>query len=102
MTQAPIVRFAFVLVGFLVENLRLVLRWTVVARPAVGGRDLPKESTFKTISDWTRHILEEEHYIWIPHSYHSALTPMKRDLAQLTKQHSGSTEFFVISMIPNY
>ena len=59
-TQDPIVRFAFVLVGFLLENLWLVLRWAVVARPRRGGRDLPDEFTFKTFSDWIRHALEEE------------------------------------------
>ncbi len=59
-TQDPIVRFAFVLVGFLLENLWLVLRWAVVARPRRGGRDLPEEFTFKTFSDWIRHALEEE------------------------------------------
>jgi len=59
-TQDPIVRFALVLVGFLLENLWLVLRWAVVARPRRGGRDLPEEFTFKTFSDWIRHALEEE------------------------------------------
>ena len=59
-TQDPIIRFAFVLVGFLLENLWLVLRWAVVARPRRGGRDLPDEFTFKTFSDWIRHALEEE------------------------------------------
>ena len=59
-TQDPIIRFAFVLVGFLLENLWLVLRWAVVARPRRGGRDLPEEFTFKTFSDWIRHALEEE------------------------------------------
>jgi len=59
-TQDPIIRFAFVLVGFLLENLWLVLRWAVVARPQRGGRDLPEEFTFKTFSDWIRHALEEE------------------------------------------
>ena len=59
-TQDPVVRFAFVLVGFLLENLWLVLRWAVVARPRRGGRDLPQEFTFKTFSDWIRHALEEE------------------------------------------
>jgi IS4 transposase len=32
-TQDPLVRFAFVIVSFLLENLWLVLRWAVVARP---------------------------------------------------------------------
>ena len=59
-TQDPIVRFGFVLVGFLLENLWLVLRWSVVARPQRGGRDLPEAFTFKTFSDWIRHALEEE------------------------------------------
>jgi hypothetical protein len=59
-TQDPIVRFAFVIVSFLLENLWLVLRWAVVARPRRGGRDLPEEFTFKTFRDWIRHELEEE------------------------------------------
>jgi len=36
-TQDSIVRFGFVLVGFLLENLWLVLRWAVVARPRRAG-----------------------------------------------------------------
>jgi IS4 transposase len=44
----------------LLENLWLVLRWAVVARPRRGGRDLPEEFTFKTFCDWIRHGLEEE------------------------------------------
>ncbi len=59
-TQDPIIRFAFVLVGFLPESLWLVLRWAVVARPRRVGRDLPEEFTFETFSDWIRHALEEE------------------------------------------
>jgi len=59
-TQDPVVRFAFVIVSFLLENLWLVLRWAVVARPRRGGRDLPTQFTFKTFCDWIRHELEEE------------------------------------------
>jgi hypothetical protein len=59
-TQDPIVRFAFVIVSFLLENLWLVLRWAVVARPRRGGRDLPTRFTFKTFCDWIRHELEAE------------------------------------------
>jgi len=59
-TQDPIVRFAFVIVSFLLENLWLVLRWAVVARPQRGGRDLPEEFTFTTFCDWIRHELETE------------------------------------------
>jgi IS4 transposase len=59
-TQDPIVRFAFVVVSFLLENLWLVLRWAVVARPRRGGRDLPEEFTFSVFCDWIRHALEEE------------------------------------------
>jgi hypothetical protein len=47
-------------VSFLLENLWLVLRWAVVARPRRGGRDLPEEFTFTTFCDWIRHELEEE------------------------------------------
>jgi hypothetical protein len=59
-TQDPIVRFAFVVVSFLLENLWLVLRWAVVARPRRGGRDLPVEFTFSVFCDWIRHVLEQE------------------------------------------
>lgn len=59
-TQDPIVRFAFVVVGFLLENLWLVLQWVVVARPRRSGRDLPEEFTFSVFCDWIRHALEEE------------------------------------------
>ena len=59
-TQDPLVRFAFVVVGFLLENLWLVLRWAVVARPRRGGRDLPTQFTFSTFCDWIRHVLEQE------------------------------------------
>jgi len=59
-TRDPVVRFAIMLVAALLENLWLVLRWAVVARPQRGGRDLPDEFTFKTFCDWIRHELEEE------------------------------------------
>jgi len=59
-TQDPIVRFAFVVVAFLLENVWLVLRWAVVARPRRGGRDLPEQFTFVTFRDWIRHALELE------------------------------------------
>jgi hypothetical protein len=47
-------------VAALLENLWLVLRWAVVARPRRGGRDLPTEFTYKTFCDWIRHELEED------------------------------------------
>jgi IS4 transposase len=59
-TQDPLARFAFVIVSFLLENLWLVFRWAVVARPRWGGRDLPEQFTFTTFCDWIRHELEEE------------------------------------------
>ena len=59
-TRDPVVRFAFMVVAALLENLWLVLRWAVVARPRRGGRDLPEEFTFKTFCDWIRHELEEQ------------------------------------------
>jgi hypothetical protein len=59
-TQDPLVRFAFVIVSFLLENLWLVVRWAVVARPRRGGRDLPEQFTFTTFCDWIRHELETE------------------------------------------
>ena len=59
-TRDPVIRFAFMLVSALLENLWLVLRWAVVARPRRGGRDLPEEFTFTRFCDWIRHVLEEE------------------------------------------
>ena len=46
--------------SFLLENLWLVLRWAVVARPRRGGRDLPEEFMFSVFCDWIRHALEQE------------------------------------------
>jgi len=43
-TPDPLIRFVLVAVGFLLRNLWLVVRWTVVARPRRGGRDLPTNS----------------------------------------------------------
>jgi hypothetical protein len=48
------------LVGAILENLWLVLRWTVVARPQRGGRELPEEFTFSVFCDWIRKELEEQ------------------------------------------
>ena len=58
-TRDPVVRFAFMLIAMLLENLWLVVRWAVVARPRRGGRDLPDQFTFKRFCDWIRHALEE-------------------------------------------
>ena len=48
------------MVGFLLENLWLVPRWAVVARPRRGGRNLPEEFTLSVFCDWIRHALEQE------------------------------------------
>jgi len=48
-TPDPLIRFVLVAVGFLLRNLWLVVRWTVVARPRRGGRDLP---TANSRSNW--------------------------------------------------
>ena len=53
-TRDPAVRFAFMLVAAILENLWLVLRWAVVARPQRGGRDLPDEFTLSVFCDWIR------------------------------------------------
>lgn len=66
-TQNPVVRFAFVLVGFLLENLWPVLRWSVVARPRQGGRDLLTEFTFELVCGWIRDHLSDDlgwQYTW--------------------------------------
>jgi hypothetical protein len=59
-TRDPTIRFAYVLVGFLLENLWLVLRWAVVARPRRGGRDLRETFTFSVFCDWIAHRLDQE------------------------------------------
>ena len=80
-TRDPVIRFAFMLVSALLENLWLVLRWAVVARPRRGGRDLPDEFTFKKFCDWIRHALEMElercweirtNGVGVPNAYASA------------------------------
>jgi len=48
------------LVAALLENLWLVLRWAVVARPRRAAARPAEEFTFKTFCDWIRHELEEE------------------------------------------
>jgi IS4 transposase len=80
-SQDPILRFAFVTVSFLPENLWLVLRWAVVARPRRGGRDLPEQFTFSRFCDSTRRELEAElerqweigmNIVGVPDTYASA------------------------------
>ena len=70
------------LVSALLENLWLVLRWAVVARPRRGGRDLPTEFTFTRFCDWIRYVLEEEldrrwqiemNGVGVPETYGSAV-----------------------------
>ena len=60
LTRDPVVQFVIMLVTALLENPWLVLRCAVVARPRLGGRDLPEEFTLKTFCNWTRHEFEEE------------------------------------------
>jgi len=80
-TQDPLVRFAFVIVSFLLENLWLVLRWAGRARPSAGGRRPPTEFTFTVFCDWIRHELEaalarrweiEMNGVGVPDAYASA------------------------------
>jgi len=59
-TPDPLIRFVLVAVGFLLRNLWLVVRWTVVARPRRGGRDLPTEFTFELVCGWIRDHLSTE------------------------------------------
>jgi len=63
-TRDPVVRFAIMLVAALLENLWLVLRWAVVARPRRGRARPAEEFTFKTFCDWIRHELEELRRRW--------------------------------------
>jgi len=66
-TPDPLIRFVLVAVGFLLRNLWLVVRWTVVARPRRGGRDLPTEFTFELVCGWIRDHLSTElgwQYTW--------------------------------------
>jgi len=66
-TPDPLIRFVLVAVGFLLRNLWLVVRWTVVARPRRAGRDLPTEFTFELVCGWIRDHLSTElgwQYTW--------------------------------------
>jgi hypothetical protein len=56
----PLIRTLFVTVAFLLENLWLVVRWAVVARPRWGGRDLPVGFTFGLVREWIRHCLNSD------------------------------------------
>lgn len=53
----PLIRTLFVAVAFILDNLWLVVRWAVVARPQRGGRDLPVGFTFGLVREWIRHCL---------------------------------------------
>ena len=54
------VRLLYVVVGFLLKNLWVVLQWAVVARPDAGGRDLPTRFTFTTFREWITHELDAD------------------------------------------
>ena len=102
-TQDPIARFAFMVVSFLLENLWLVLRWAVVARPRRGGRDLPEEFTFTVFCDWIRHALEEElerrwkikmNDVGVPDAYTSAAgLPQLAASGKSLREHQLSARF---------
>jgi hypothetical protein len=50
-----------------VHHVVLVVRWTVVARPRQGGRDLPTEFTFELVYGWIRDHLSADlgwQYTW--------------------------------------
>jgi hypothetical protein len=55
-TPSTIIRLFYVGVGFLLEQLWLVLQWAVLARPRRGGRALPTDFTF---SDAFLHGIEQ-------------------------------------------
>jgi hypothetical protein len=56
-TLSTTIRLFYVGVGFLLEQLWVVLQWAVLARPRRGGRALPVEFTF---SDAFLHGIEQE------------------------------------------
>jgi len=56
-TPSTTIRLFYVGVGFLLEQLWVVLQWAVIARPRRGGRALPVEFTF---SDAFLHGIEQE------------------------------------------
>jgi len=58
-TRDPVVRFAIMLVAALLENLWLVLRWAVVARPRRAGATCPRSSRSRRsvtgfVASWKR------------------------------------------------
>ena len=58
-TTDPVVRLLFVLVGFLLRNLWLIVRWGVLATPRRGGRALPAWFRFELFREWIDHTLDE-------------------------------------------
>ena len=80
-TRDPTVRLVFVLVGFLLQNLWLVVRWGVLAQPRRGGRELPAWFRFEVFREWIDHDLDEDlerrwevptNGVGIPASYRAA------------------------------
>ena len=59
-TKDPTVRLLYVLVGFLLRNLWLVVRWGVLARPRCGGRELSAWFRFEVPCEWLAHDLDED------------------------------------------
>jgi IS4 transposase len=58
-TTDPVVRLVFVLVGFLLRNLWLIVRWGVLATPRRGGRALPVWFRFEMFREFIDHSLDE-------------------------------------------
>ncbi len=58
-TTDPVVRLVFILVSFLLRNLWLIVRWSVLATPRRGGRALPVWFRFEVFREWITHTLEE-------------------------------------------
>jgi hypothetical protein len=57
-TTDPVVRLVFVLVSFLLRNLRLIGRWGVLATPRRGGRALPVWFRLEVFRAWIDHTLD--------------------------------------------
>lgn len=58
-TRDPVVRLLFVVVSFLLRNLWVIVRWSVLAQPRRGGRALPAWFRFEVFREWIDHALDE-------------------------------------------
>jgi len=58
-TTDPVVQLLFVLVSFLLRNLWVIVRWSVLATPRRGWRALPVRFRFEVFREWVDQALDD-------------------------------------------